>query len=122
MNIEKCFKYFEFLNTECDRYLKDDIIEEEEINQLKIEIDRFKIEAANSDLPLPLKNKIEALNLNYTFNQHRDYLELLGRFNFGKRRRQRKIKRMVEELKFQIQGVPMFIKMNYLFKKVEPIT
>jgi hypothetical protein len=113
MNIEKCYKYFEFLNTECDRYLKDDIIEEEEIHQLEIEIGRFIEEANNSDLPFPIKNKIADLKLDYKFNSNREYLELLGRFNFGKHRRQRKIKKMVEDLKFQIKGLPMFIKMNY---------
>lgn len=114
MNIEKCYKYFVFLNTECDRYLEDNKIEEDEINQLKIEIERFKNEANNSDLPLPIKNKIAELKLDYEFNYNREYLVLLGRLNFGKHRRQKKIKKMVEELKCQIGGMPFFLKMNYL--------
>lgn len=113
MNIEKCYKYFEFLNTECDRYLSDGRIEEDEVYQLKVELERFKIEANNSDLPLPLKNKIAELKLAYNYNSNREYLELLGRFNLGKHKRQRKTKRMVEEFKYQIRGLPMFIKMNY---------
>lgn len=113
MTIEKCYKYFEFLNIECDKYLKDGIIEEDEINQLKIELERFKIEATNSDLPLPLKSKIETLKLDFHYNSNRDYLELLGRFYLGKHTRHKKILSMVEELKYQIKGLPMFIKMNY---------
>jgi hypothetical protein len=113
MNIEKCYKYFEFLNTECDRYLKDEIIEEQEIYQLKIELSKFKEEAKNSNLPELIKNKIDDLNLNYEFNSNREYLEFLGRFNLGKYKRKNKIKKMVEDLKYQIKGLPIFIKMNY---------
>ena len=113
MNIETCYKYFKFLNTECDRYLEDDFIEEEEINQLDIEFKRFIENVNNSDLPNEIKNKITNLKLDYTFNSNRDYLEILGHWNFGKHRRQRKLKRMVEEFKFQINGLPMFIQLNF---------
>jgi hypothetical protein len=113
MNIETCYKYFEFLNIECDRYLKDRTIEEDEIHQLKIELDKFLKEAINSDLPLEIKTKIADLKLDYNFNGNREYLELLGRWNLGKHKRQRKLKKMVEDFKYQINGLPMFIKMNY---------
>lgn len=113
MNIETCYKYFEFLNFECDRYLEDSKIEEDEIHQLKIELDKFLKEANNSDLPLEIKTKIADLKLDYYFNENREYLELLGRWNLGKRKRQRKLKKMVEAFKYQINGLPMFIKMNY---------
>lgn len=113
MNIEICHKYVEFLNAECDRYLKDDQIVEEEIHQLKIEFDRFIEEANTSDLPLLLINKITDLKLDYVYRYNREYGDLLGRWNIGKHRRQRILKNMVEDFKFQIKGLPMFIKMNF---------
>lgn len=113
MNIETCCKYFEFLNTECDRYLKDNRIEDEEIHQLKIEFDRFIQEAKTSDLPVELKNKIKDLKLDYVHRPRREYGALLGYWNLGKHRRQNNLKNMVEEFKFQIKGLPTYIKMNF---------
>lgn len=113
MNIETCYKYFEFLNTECDRYLRDGKIEEDEIHQLKIELDKFLKEVMNSQLPLEIKAKIADLKLDYHFNGNREYLALLGHWNLGKHRRQRQLKKMVEDFKHKINGVPMYIKMNF---------
>ncbi len=84
MNIETCYKYFVFLNIECDKYLKDRSIDEDEIHQLKIELDKFLIEAANSELPWQIKSQIADLKIDYTFNENREYLALLGSWNFGK--------------------------------------
>ena len=86
---------------------------EDEIHQLKIELDRFLKEASNSELPREIKSKIADLKLDYHFNGNRDYLVLLGPLNFGRHKRQRKLKKMVEDFKYQISGLPMFIKMNY---------
>ncbi len=113
MNIETCYKYVEFLNIECDRYLKDRKIDENEIHQLKIELDKFLKEVNKSDLPVEIKNKMANLKLEYEFNGKGEYVEILGRWNFGKNRRQRKLNKMVEDFKHQINGIPMFIKMNY---------
>lgn len=113
MNIEICYKYLEFLKKQCDQYLKDDEVEEEEINQLKIEFDKFVEEVDNSELPLKIKTKITEIKLDYEFIAKREYLELLGYWNFGKNRRQRKLKKMVEYFKNQINESLMFIKMNF---------
>lgn len=113
MNIETCYKYFEFLNSECDRYLKDWKIDEDEIHQLKIELDRFLEEATTSDLPLEIKTKIANLKLDYTFNDFREYLPLLGGWDLGKHKRQRKLKKRVKDFKNQIKELPLFIRMNY---------
>ena len=115
MNIETCYKYFVFLNTECDRYLLDDQITDEEMHNLKIEFDKFIELSNNSNLPIELKNKIKTLELNYEYKVRREYGPLLGRFNFGSRRRLYNQTKQVEELKFQIKGLPMFIKMNFEF-------
>ena len=113
MNIETCQKYFDFLNRECDRYLKDDRIDENEMHQLKIEFDRFVDNVRNSDLPATLKNKVIDLNLDYVYSEYREFGNLLGYWNIGKYRKQRKLKNKVEEFKFHKKGMSMFIKMNY---------
>jgi hypothetical protein len=113
MNIDTCSKYFDFLNTQCDRYLKDNKIEEEEIHQLKIEFDRFLQEAKTSKLPLELKNKISDLSLEYVYQPRREYGELLGYWNLGKHRRQRKMKETVKNFKNQIKDVSIYLKENY---------
>ena len=113
MDLETCYKYLVFLNTECDQYLMDQEITEEEIHQLKIELDRFISEANSSDLPTELKAKIKDLNLEYVYRASREYGDLLGRFNFGKQRRRRKLIDAVEAFKFRMKGMPLFIKMNY---------
>jgi hypothetical protein len=116
MNIETCYKYFEFLNNECDRYLKDQVITEEEISQMKIELDTFMEKANRSDLPTKIKNKIADLKLDYVYNSKRESVTFLGMLTFGssaRYRREKKLKCKVEDLKLQISGLPMFIKMNY---------
>lgn len=116
MTIETCHKYLVFLNRECDRYLKDHSINEDEIHQLKIELDRFRAEVMNSELPLELKTKIADLNITYQFKGYREYLPLLGSWNLGKHKHRRKLKKTVEDFKHTIDGLPMFIKMNYSFE------
>ena len=116
MDIEMCYKYFVFLNEECDRYLRDKRIEEEEIANLKIEFDRFINEALRSDLPEELNSKISELKLNYTFHTHRDEINLFIRLIFGRwfqRNREREHKEIIDKLKYQIKGIPMFIRLNY---------
>lgn len=113
MNIETCYNYVVFLNIECDRYLKNRSIEEDEIHQLKIELDKFLQEVNNSDLSLEIKTNIADLKLDYSFNGNREYLALLGSWNFGKHRRKRKLKKMVEDFKYQIHELQLFIKLNY---------
>lgn len=113
MNIETCYKYVVFLNSECDRYLKNHSIDEDEIHQLKIELDKIIQEVNNSDLAWDIKTKIADLKLDYSFNENREYLELLGSWNFGKHRRKRKLKKMVEDFKFQINELQLFIQLNY---------
>ncbi len=112
MNIETCIKYFGFLNHECDRYLNGGITDEE-IQQLKIETDRFIELVMNSDLPFSLKQKIAAIKLEYSYNSMREYLPLLGGWDLTRHKRQRERRKKVEDLKFQIKDLPRFIQLNY---------
>jgi hypothetical protein len=113
MNIETCYNYVVFLNIECDKYLKNRSIEEDEIHQLKIELDKFLEVVNNSELPLAIRTRIVDLKIDYSFNGNREYLALLGSWNFGKQRRRRKLKKMVEIFKSQIYELQMFIQLNY---------
>lgn len=111
-----CYKYFVFLNTECDRYLQDNSIDEAEIAHLKIEFDLFIERAAESDLPTELKQKIAALKLDYKYHPQRDNINMVKRLTFGRiaeYRRQQKLKQKVEALKFEIKGIPMFMQLHY---------
>lgn len=113
MDIQTCYKYIVFLNTECERYLEDDEITDEELLDLKIEFDKFIKEVEVSDLPSELKNKITELSLSFKFKTNSQYTDLLGRLIFGTSRRRLRQKKQVEEFHHQIKALPMFIKMNY---------
>ncbi|MDH4472870.1 MAG: hypothetical protein QE487_09695 [Fluviicola sp.] len=53
------------------------------------------------------------LKLDYHFNDNREYLALLGSWDFGRHRRLRKLKKMVEDFKSQIDEVQTIIH-NYI--------
>ncbi|GAB5417306.1 MAG: hypothetical protein Crog4KO_28880 [Crocinitomicaceae bacterium] len=116
MDLETCYKYFVFLNTECDRYLKDGVISEEEMANLKIEFDRFVIQALGSDLPSEIKVKITDLKLDYEYHPQRENINMIKRLVFGraaKYQREKEHKDAIEALKYDIKGIPMFIQLNY---------
>jgi hypothetical protein len=116
LDIETCYKYFVFLNTECERYLRDKKIEEEEIANLKIEFDRFIKKALISDLPKELISKIAALELDYTYHPQRDNINMIKRLTFGRiadYHRSRLLKNEIEAFHFKIKGMPMYIKLHY---------
>lgn len=62
MNEEKLFKYLSFLRAECARHSYDGQITEDEINQLYIEVNRFKLLVKQSNLPDYFKLRIEEFN------------------------------------------------------------
>lgn len=111
-----CYKYFVFLNTECDRYLRDGKIKEEEIAQLKIEFDLFIERVKVSDLPCDLKAKIVDLKLKHSYHPQRDDINMIKRLIFGRisdSYSSHKLKKKVEALKNEIKGIPTLIKLNY---------
>lgn len=113
MTIETCYNYVVFLNRECDRYLKNHAIDDDEIHQLKIELERFQQQVNDSDLPWEIKTNVTDLKIDYHFNDNREYFALLGSWDFGKHRRLRKLKKMVEVFKSQIDELQTFIRSNY---------
>ncbi|WP_408037258.1 hypothetical protein [Tenacibaculum amylolyticum] len=79
MKEEKLFKYLAFLKAECVRHSHDEFINEDEINQLTIEIKRFKsLVNQSNQLSNFFKSKINNFNFNLTnYNEQRVKSKLL---------------------------------------------
>jgi len=66
MDLETCKKYILFVSRQCDRYLEDGRVMDDELFQLIIEFVRFKEKVAESELPDALKEKISSVDFRYT--------------------------------------------------------
>lgn len=121
MDIKTCYKYFQFLNTECDRHLNKGSISEDEIRMLKTELDRFKEKLKESSLPPDIVDKTSELNLKYSVNKNSDNIALIGFVTFGiwfyiyRLRKQTKMKAALQDFKSQVSSLPIYVKMNYEF-------
>ena len=121
MNIETCIKYLNFVYIECERFLEDRRVTDDELNQLIIEFYRFLNQVSESKLPIGIKDRIARLNIDYSNAQiERGYwymfsvvltlgLMVIVSANW----RQRKRKRVLENLKSDTANALIFIKMNY---------
>lgn len=120
MDIETCSKYLQFLTNECDKYLKDLDISDDELLSMGTEIQRFKKQCNESNLPLNLLEKINKIDFKYNRSdlQKTKYIMLiailtLGIFGYMLHMKQRiKRENALINLKSQISGLPVFIKMN----------
>ena len=65
MNIETCKKYLEFVYSECEQFLEDRRVTDDELNQLIIEFHRFRDQAAESGLPEEIKDRLSKLHIDY---------------------------------------------------------
>ncbi len=71
MNEEKLFKYLSFLQAECSRHNYDGHINEDEINQLNIEIHRFKTYVIESEfISDSFKQEIYKVDFNLDETRH----------------------------------------------------
>ena len=121
MNIETCKKYLGFVYRECDRFLKDGRITDDELNKLIIEFHRFLDQVAESNLPVEIKDKIADLQITYPRNQiTRGYGYMFSvAFTLGlwalisANQRQRKRRRVLENLKADTADTLVVIKRNY---------
>ncbi len=121
MNKETCIKYLDFVNKECDRFLEDGRVTDDELNQLIIEFQRFQQGVSESELPEDIKNRIAGLTVDYSRAQiERGYwymfavlLSLGLMVIFLAYWRQYKRKRALVNLKSEVSSALMFIKMNY---------
>jgi hypothetical protein len=121
MNIETCIKYLKFVYHECERFLEDGRVTDDELNKLIIEFHRFLDQASESTLPVGIKDRIAELNIDYPRAQiRRGYWYMFSVvFTLGlmaiisTNLRQRKRKRVLENLKSDTANTLIFIKTNY---------
>ena len=121
MNIETCIKYLEFVYHECERFLEDGRVTDDELNKLIIEFHRFLNQVSESSLPLGIKDRIAELNIDYSRAQiRRGYWYMFSVvFTLGlmaiisTNLRQRKRKRVLESLKSDAANTLISIKRKY---------
>lgn len=121
MNIETCIKYLDFVSGECNRYLKDGNVSDDELVNFIIELERFKEKCINSILPEELKLKISELKISYTIKGvERGTWYLVAAFaSIGSwaflihMRQQAKRKQILNEIKFDTSRLSSFIRLNY---------
>ena len=121
MNIEKCEKYLEFVYRECEEFLEDRRVTDDELNQLIIEFHRFRDQVAQSSLPEEIKYRISKLHIDYPrtyikrgFGYMFSVVLTLGLWALiSGYRKQSKRKRVLETLKTDSADTLIFIKMNY---------
>ncbi|MFT5213632.1 MAG: hypothetical protein ACI9WV_001354, partial [Patiriisocius sp.] len=70
MKEETLIKYLEFLKIESKRHQNDTIITDDELNQLKIEIQKFIVEVHASLLSKEIKNEIKNIDFNLHEENH----------------------------------------------------
>lgn len=121
MDLSTCSKYLVFLKDECDKHLKDLSVTDDELLSLSIELERFKEKCKSSQLPENLMQKINAINFEYSksANQKNKLFLLFAILTFGifgyilHYQQKAKKEASLLNLKNQISGLPMYIKMNY---------
>jgi hypothetical protein len=59
-------KYLEFLKTECLRYSSDNLVDENELQLFKLEIDKFKSLFNQSELKPVIKQKVNTIDFDLT--------------------------------------------------------
>lgn len=70
MNLETLLKYLDFLKKECLRHQNDNMITDDEINQLRIEINRFLERVLDSSFSEELKSEISKIDFDLNEENH----------------------------------------------------
>lgn len=121
MTNELCNKYLAFVYGECDRFLADGRVTNDELNQLIIEFNRFKNQVKASSLDTAIKERIAELSIDYPEEQvTQGYWYILfailslGLFALiSNNLRQRKRKNVLQKLKNDTSDILVFIKHMY---------
>src|SRR5690606_13888309 len=119
--IETCIKYLDYVAEECERHLKDGKVTDDELVNFIIELERFKEQCLNSQLPEEIKSKISELHISYTIKGvERGTWYLIAAFaTLGSwailihMRQQSKRKQILNEIKFDTSRLSSFIRLNY---------
>ena len=121
MDLATCKKYIGFVHEECERHLEDGRVTDDEIYQLIIEFNRFQEKVAESDLPADLKEKIAAVDFEYTRSGVKwssGFLILalitlgIWALVFWWRRQQRR-KRTLENIEYDMDALVVYMKMHH---------
>jgi hypothetical protein len=120
MNKETCIKYLDYVSQECEKYLRDSQVTDDELVNLIIEFQRFQDKTLQSQLPEEIKNKIAEIKLDFSIKQvERGNWYLIAAFlTFGSwaifihMRKQAKRKEALNMMKFDVSRLSTFIKLN----------
>jgi hypothetical protein len=121
MNIETCQKYLTFVASEADRYLRSGSASDDHVIRMTAELNKFKKDCAESDLPQNLKSEISQMHFDYdSAKVNRSLWILVACFlTFGiwaiiiYSQNQSMRKERLEQIKYQANALAMKIKMNY---------
>ena len=84
MTHETLLKYLEFLKIECLRHQNDTFITNDEVNQLKIEIKKFREEVKKTSFTTEIKREISKIDFNLGEENHHKqkyrWLNFIGGF------------------------------------------
>jgi len=98
LDIKTCTKYFDFLKNECDQFLSDKTISEDELLRMQNELRRIKSLVYNSELSSDLKNKIEKIDLNYKISKKSKFIKSLNMIIFRSLESTYHLKKMKESI------------------------
>jgi len=117
MDIETCIKYLEFVNTECDRHLKDGNVSDDELISLIVEFERFQESVEKSELPEIVKSQVADIKLKYSAKgvERGSWFSAAYRTTFGSflSRKQSKRKEALKAIKYDVSRLASHLKMNY---------
>ena len=121
MNKETCIEYLDFVSRECDHYLKDGQVTDDELVNLIIEFQRFQEKTKWSELPEEIKERITEIKLDYSIKRvERANWYLMAAFlTFGAwaifiyLRKQTKRKQALTILKFDVSRLASYIVLNH---------
>lgn len=121
MEIETCIKYLDYVSQECSRRLNNGRVTDDELVNFIVELERFKQQCFDSQLPDELKSKISDLRMTYTIKSvERGTWFLIAAFaTFGTwailmhARQQSKRKQILNEIKFDTARLSSFVRLNY---------
>lgn len=121
MDVNTCIKYLDFVSRECERYLMDRRVTDEELISLIVELERFKEKCRTSKLPNELKSNILDLKIDYTEKgvERSSWYTLAAFATFGAwtllihYRQQRKRKQTLSDIRFDTSRLSSHVKLNY---------
>ncbi|MFQ3305036.1 MAG: hypothetical protein ACI9JT_000662 [Polaribacter sp.] len=115
MKEETLIKYLEFLKIESKRHQNDTIITDDELNQLKIEIQKFIVEVHASLLSKEIKNEIKNIDFNlHEENHHKSkykWLNFIGGLKGKEIKKQFNLKGRFEKLNNDLDASIFRVKM-----------